>query len=232
MDSGIYKNAEVLNKTKHENLKIGHIDNYKYASDLKDCIISVSEFFAASCSQPIVFAQSDTGEYLAASILGLEDKQNHFVDDKGKWKTGEYVPAYVRRYPFVFAKVQDDFALAVDMDCDQVSEQGEGQFIFEDGESSSFTNGVMKFLQDHQSDHVRTQSFIKKLADFDLLEEASAQVSKSGESYTVAGFKRVSEERFNALNQEQVFDLHRSGYYKLIVAHLMSMQNFGKLLEN
>ena len=128
--------------------------------------------------------------------------------------------------------MKDDFALAVDMDCDQVSDATEGQLIFENGKSSAYTDGVMKFLQDYQNDHVQTQNFIKKLADMDLLEDASAQVNKSGKSFTVAGFKRINEERFNGLDKAQVFDLHRSGYYKLIVAHLMSMQNFSKLLAS
>lgn len=231
MESGIYRNAEVLNKSKHEGLKVGQIDNFKYAAKIKDCVISVSEFYAVSRSQPIVFAQSDTGDYLAVSVLGLQENKNHFVNKNGKWKVGEYVPAYVRRYPFVFAKVKDDFALAVDMDCEQVSEGIEGQSIYHDGKASDYTTGVMKFLQEHQNDYVRTQEFIKQLADLDLLEDASAQVNKKGESVTVAGFKRINEEKFNALDQEQVFKLHRNGYYKLIVAHLMSMHNFGKLIK-
>ena len=64
MESGIYRNAEVLNKNKHEGLKVGQIDNFKYAAKIKDCVISVSEFYAASRSQPIVFAQSEPGDYL------------------------------------------------------------------------------------------------------------------------------------------------------------------------
>ena len=231
MESGMYKNAEILDKNKHEMLKVGQIENYKYASKLKDCVISVSEFYAASRSQPIVFAQSDTGEYLAVTLLSLEQNKNHFVNKNGKWKVGEYVPAYVRRYPFVFAKVKDEFALAVDMNCAQVSTEVDGQPIFENGKASAFNDGVMNFLNDHQNDYLRTQAFIQKLADMDVLEEASAQVNQSGESFTVAGFKRINEEKFNALDKEQIFELHHLGYYKLVVAHLMSLHNFGKLLK-
>ncbi len=232
MKSGIYNKPEVLDKTKHEGLKVAPINNFSYAAELKDSPISLSEFYAASASQPIVFAQSDSGENLAISILGLEENQNYFVNDKGEWKAGEYIPAYVRRYPFAFAKMNgEDFALAIDMDCDQVGGDVEGQSIFEAGEASSYAQGVMSFLKEHQNDSLRTQAFIGKLDEMNLLEDASAEVNKSGESFTVAGFKRINEKRFNELDQEQVYELHSNGYYKLIVAHLMSLRNFGKLLK-
>ena len=36
-------------------------------------------------------------------ILGGEKDQNLYLDDAGKW-TARYIPAFVRRYPFVFAQ--------------------------------------------------------------------------------------------------------------------------------
>jgi hypothetical protein len=37
------------------------------------------------------------------AILGLKTDQNSYLDSEGRWKA-RYLPAFVRRYPFVFSQ--------------------------------------------------------------------------------------------------------------------------------
>ncbi len=39
---------------------------------------------------------------MPAVLLGIRDQENLYVDDNGAWNA-KYIPAFVRRYPFVFS---------------------------------------------------------------------------------------------------------------------------------
>jgi hypothetical protein len=71
---------------------------------------------------------------------------------------------------------------------------------------------------------------IKMLDDKGLLEDATAKMVQNGEPVNLTGFMRVNEERLSALGNSEVLDLIKSGAYKWVVAHLMSLSNFNKLL--
>ena len=118
----MYKNIKLVSK-EDKNLKVDAIKSFRYAKELTQSIITVDEFFRASKSAPIVFAKDEASEYFATAILGLEKDKNSFVNGKGEWKKGEYIPAYARRYPFIFVQDKDTFALAYDANCKEVNEK-------------------------------------------------------------------------------------------------------------
>ena len=231
MALGIYKNVEVLNKDTHKSLKIDELKGFDYAKELRDCVISLSEFYQSAKSQPIVFSKNDQGEYFAVALMGLKEQKNLFVQEDGSWKPGEYVPAFIRRYPFVFVSSGEQLVLAVDTDCPAVNED-QGQMLFdEEGEVTAYTEKVMEFMLEYQQSNAQTQVFIQTLDELDLLETASAELNQEGEKLTFTGFSRINEKKFNDLNDEDTLKLVRSGYYKLVTAHLMSLTNFSKLMS-
>jgi len=232
MELGIYSNLKVLNKDEDKTIRIKALEKFSFAASLRDCVITSDEFYASSKSFPIVFAKSDAGDFFATAIMGLKEERNIFVNEDGSWREGEYMPAFLRRYPFVFVEHEDVLALAVDMDCDAVNKKSGERLFDKEGESTDYAKQVMQFMEGFQISNQRTQALVAKLVELDLLEDARAEiVSKDNEAFTFTGFQRVSEEKLDALSDEAILDLVRSGYYKLIMAHLMSLNNFGKLLE-
>lgn len=231
MQFGIYKDVQLLNNEADRELKIDEINGFDYASNLRDCVITTDEFFEAAKSQPIVFAKnSESGEFFATALLGLKKEKNLFVKADESWCEGEYIPAFIRRYPFIFVQQGEQLALALDRDHPAVGAD-EGQALFDEaGERTEYTEKVLAFMQLYQLANARTQVLIRKLDEMGLLEEATAQIRQEGEQFSFTGFMRVNEEKLNALSDEQTLDLVRDGSYKWVVAHLMSLSNFNKLI--
>ncbi len=234
MELGMYKNVKVLDKNEDASLRIKELNNCEFAKNLRDCAITIDEFYECCKSQPIVFAKNEEGEYFSLAIMGIEEGTNLFVDaDDFSWQKNEYLPAFVRRYPFVFAEGADGtLALAVDMDSKAVNKKsGEALFDKESQEPTEYTQSVMNFLEEYQVSHNRTKEMVKALDDLELLEDATAEINLSGSSYSFTGFLRVNEERLNELDDEATLSLVRSGYYKLVLAHLLSLKNFARRLN-
>ena len=163
--------------------------------------------------------------------MGLISEKNLFTSEDGSWRAGEYVPAFVRRYPFIYIQHSgDSLTLAVDHGHKAVNKR-KGEALFNvDGEPSTYTERVIDFLNQYQEANHRTQAMIKMLDEKGLLEDATAKMVQNGEPVNLTGFKRVNEARLSELSDTEVLDLIKSGAYKWVVAHLMSLSNFQKLL--
>ena len=193
--------------------------------------ITIKEFYEACKSQPIVFTKSENGEFLAQALLGLDKDKNNFVSKNGDWLKGKYIPAFVRRYPFIFSKIDDKFALAIDEDSNVLNEETGESLFDEKGEASSYLANVMKFMEEYQDQITRTQILAKLLDELGLLEPARVDGNVKGKEFSLTGFLKVNEEKFNALDDDKVLELVKSGTYKLVTAHLISLSNFGSLSQ-
>src|SRR6185295_13483132 len=166
-----YDNPIALNSETHRNLKIKPSgEGLKFSRNTNSVMLAGIEFPEASKHFPIVFAKVTDQLVLPLAMLGFRDMENLFVDADGQW-TGEYVPAYIRRYPFVLAKAGTGPQLTV---CIDESYPGfgadEGQPLFDaKGESTDYLKGVLAFLQDYQAQLERTGIFLKTLRELDLL---------------------------------------------------------------
>src|SRR5690606_14214931 len=97
---------------------------------------------------PIVFA---AGDGFPVAVLGL-DRDNSFVSGD-TWAEGTYIPAYVRRYPFVFVdRSNDSFVLAIDRAAPHLVEGGDiGEPLFADGEPTGLVTNILDFCRDFHS---------------------------------------------------------------------------------
>lgn len=231
MSNGIYKDVRIINREDDKKLKVVPIEGFSYASEVGSCIITGAEFFTAAKSQPVVFAKNEQGEYLALAVMGLKNETNLFVKADGTWRDNEYIPAFIRRYPFIYVQHEsDELSLAIDHNNKAVNKR-KGEAIFDsEGEPTEYTKKVLNFLDQYQQSSHQTQAMIKILDEKGLLEDATAKIVKNGSEVELTGFKRVNEENLSALDDTDVLELIKSGAYKWIVAHLMSLSNFQKLL--
>jgi hypothetical protein len=222
-----YRRPELLTPTQHGNLRI-KTGGHGFAREANAVPLAAIEFGAAMRHYPIVFA---AGDGYPIAVLGL-DRINCFVAGE-EWEKATYVPAYVRRYPFVFAdSAQDTLTLAIDRDADNVVEDGEeGELLFEDGKPTEVVSNVMAFCRDFHGAHIQTDAFVEAIAAHDLLvpHHADAKLA-SGGLMTLSGFKVVDRPRFEALSDEIVLAWHRKGWLPLIHFHLLSLDRFADLL--
>jgi hypothetical protein len=229
----IYESAVPVSRARHENLSVQVGDDYSFSKSVNSVPLIAVEFPHVAAEYAIVFAGNETA-VMPAVILGLRGNENLYLTDKNTW-SAKYIPAFIRRYPFVFSS-QDDgkrFTLCIDEQFPGFNREGKGQRLFgEDGKPSAYTDNVLKFLQEYQAQFQRTQAFCKKLKELDLLEPMQAQVTTgSGEKLSLSGFMAVSRERLKKLSAETLAQLASTDELELIYLHLQSMRNFNLMRE-
>lgn len=199
--------------------------------------ISHSEFVPAGRHYPIVFISGDGKSYSAAAVVGMNAKENLFVDD-GRWQGDFYMPAYARRYPFCMAKVnvnkveQKNRLICVEQSA--IDDKGEALFDAK-GEPSDKWKQLERLLGEYEADLERTREMCAILADYGLLEpftlQAKLKPEKGGTSMQLGGMHRVAEKNIENLNAAQLKNLVRRGILARIYVHLLSLEHFGRLLD-
>ena len=190
------------------------------------------EFTEAAREYPIVFAQVGA-KVVPVALLGMRNAENLFVDDKGNW-TARYIPAFVRRYPFVLAEAGDSGQSVVCVDEGYLGfNQADGELLFnEQGEPTPVLKQAIDFLEEYQRQYVRTEAFVKRLQDNDLLMALNAKVDvKGGQQFALTGLLAVDEKKLLALSDEQALELYRSGELAWIYCHLMSLGTMGSMVD-
>jgi hypothetical protein len=201
--------------------------------------ISHTEFQPIARHYPIVFTTGDAGKpYAAVAVVGLSAGENLFYSN-GSWASGAYIPAYARRYPFCMAKEnlnkveQKDRLICVEKSwLDE--ERGEAMFDA-GGNPSDKWKGVERLLSEYEADLERAREMCAILADYGLLEpfsmQATLKAEKGGGSMQMTGMHRVAEKNLENLNAAQLKNLMRKGYLARVYMHLLSLENFGRLLD-
>jgi hypothetical protein len=230
----IYRNPIFLNSVAHKSLRVAPVGNYRFAGALNSVLIVGQEFLEAAKLYPLVFTKGETGEIVPVAMLGLRNEENLFVGKDGNWREGTYIPAYVRRYPFILASnVGQDgsFAVCVDSHYEGFgSEKGMPLFDERGGETPEFRK-IIEFLRNFQNQYENTRDLVKLLEEYRLFKEISANITlPAGEKIGVGGLMMVDEEAMFKLDDERIIHLFRVGYLAWIYAHLYSLSNFRSLM--
>lgn len=218
-----YKSLAPLDPRKHANLRLKSKGDYGFARDSNMMPLLCIEFGMAQKSYPIVFTKN--APHLPMALAGFEQGKNPMVREDGGWTAGRYLPAYLRRYPFILVPIStesDKLALCLDEQSGLFEEGAEGLFF--DGEKATEkTDGIITFCREFDRQMTLTQSFSARMADLGLLEETRIRVSQGGRNTELQGFMAISEKKLNALDAETFESLRPNGYLPVIYAHLMSL---------
>lgn len=227
----LYSNPVALNHTAHAELKIAPLKSFKYASGINSAAITLSEVPTASRNYPIVFA-GEGENAVPAVVLGYSGQKNAFVDDEGKWREGHYVPAYIRRYPFIFFENPEtqQLTLCIDLDAENVGTE-EGEPIFEGTEPTEAAKKALAFCEQFQREMAVTRAVMKAIDEAGILAEKSATVTlPDGKRHQVRGFRIIEEQKFLALDDEAFLKLRKAGALPVIYSHLLSMRAWTNIL--
>ena len=224
----IYDQVERVNSERHRGWSVKANNNFDFARDVNHVPVTVIEFRNAAKEYPVVFASGSENEVVPIVVMGLGDKENLYVDDKGKWQA-KYVPAFVRRYPFVFSSFDDGLTLTLCIDekfagCNQ---DGLGEQLFDDeGNKTQYLTNVLEFLKQYQASFQQSVQFCKRLKELDLLENVEATLTPpDGQAIVLKGFLAIDRNKFKALPDETLAELVKSGEMELIYTHLVSLRN-------
>jgi hypothetical protein len=238
INSALYRDPQMLNPALHRNKRLRGPSDFSVTKNMHAVFLTATEFPQAATEYPIIFV--NTGERLPngkpmispVALLGLTANENLRLQD-GQW-TARYLPAFLRRFPFLTALIEGSDAPSVFVDAAwEGFNDVDGERLFDDeGQPTETLKRVIEFLQRFDDEQGRTRLFCQRLVDLDILKEMTADATlHNGESLKVEGFMSVDEDKLGQLPDATVVELHRNGMLMLLNAHLMSLANIRDLVE-
>lgn len=229
----LYVNAQAVNKTRHKNLCVRTGSDMSFAKNTNSVPLMAVEFPHAAGEYAIMFAGSEE-KPIPVVVMGFKENENRYIDEDKQWRA-QYIPAFVRRYPFVFSSDDEGktLTLCIDEDFEGCNEEGHGERLFDaDGERTLFLNNSLKFLEEYQAHFYRTEAFCATLKELDLLEPVTARfTTPEGEQRNLTGIFSVSRKKLKELSGEDLEKLHKSDALELIYLHLHSSRNLQTMLQ-
>jgi hypothetical protein len=234
----LYRRPIALDPAQHLSKKLLPLVDFSIARELHAVHITATEFPQAALEFPIVFVETGASDgagrpvMTPAALLGLSHGENLYVDG-GRWDA-RYIPAYIRRYPFLTATLPGANGVNVLVD-EAWSGFGEhaGEPLFEaDATPAPALRRTMDFLERYEHEAERTRAFCERLRRLGVLKEMKADATlPNGEKVSVDGFHTVDEARLRAFPDDTVLELWRNGMLMLIQVHLLSIVNIRHLVN-
>lgn len=179
---------------------------------------------------PIAF--SPDGNATPVAILGLRDNENLFLNADNTWEENVYIPAYIRRYPFIFSELPDgeQLTLCLDMSDGVIDKKGDQKFFDADGKPSELAQNALEFCKSYHAAAQQTVEFSKALADSGLLIEREAQINVAGNRrINFSGFQIIDEQKLAALDDATFLEWRKKGWLPFLYAHLFSGAQWQRL---
>jgi hypothetical protein len=223
----LYNQIEPLNSQQHGSLKVRGLSTLPALANLHAIPVTVDEFAAAQRHYPIIFSVGE--ESVPLALMGLNEGVNTFVGEDGKpLEQNIYMPAYLRRYPFMLARLRpdsDDLSLCFDPTAGAVGEFEDGQPLFDGENPSEATNTILQFCEQFEQAGQRTQMFMSELSKAGLIMDGEVAIQPEGfdQPFVYRGFRMIDEEKFRELRGDELRKMNQNGMLPLIYAHLFSL---------
>lgn len=238
INSALYREPVLLEPARHRGLRIGTLADFSIARTMHGVFLAATEIPQAAMEYPVVFVHTgvrdDAGRATVSPIalLGLTQGENLYVEGP-RWDA-RYIPAFIRRYPFLTANLRGTPAPGVmlDMAWSGVSST-EGEPLFDaDAQPAPALQRAIEFLERFDTEAQRTQMFCTRLVELDLLKEMKADATlPDGATLSVDGFFTIDDEKLRALPEAAVLEMHRNGMLALLNLHLASTTHLRAMVE-
>jgi hypothetical protein len=232
----LYNNPEPLDLQRHAKLGVRRVPMpFGFAANQHFVPLNVNEFGPAGVIYPIIFAGES---YTPLAVLGLRPEENLFIDRQGAYRAGCYIPAFLRRYPFIGALDNSGqrVIICIDRGSDLVTEDNPDLMLFENGEATEYTKACVEFCSQFDTDRARTESFVAMLKELDLFEPKQTTYNprnsdgSSGQPVLISEYFAVSETRLRELSPDQLVRLRDTGALSQIYNHLHSLYLWDRLI--
>jgi len=223
----LYNALEPLNATQHSKMKVRPILRMPQVARTHAIPVTVDEFTLVQRHYPIVFSVGDNP--IPIALMGLNEGVNVFLDPDGRpIDTTTYIPAYVRRYPFLLAKLNpesDELSLCFDPTTEAVGEFDDGQPLFDGDQPSDATKAILEFCEQFETAGQRTAAFMEDVKKSGLLMDGEVAIQPEGyqQPFIYRGFQMIDEEKLRELRGDELRKMNQNGMLPLLYAHLFSL---------
>jgi len=231
-----YKRPEPLSLENHRELGVKQIASpFSFLKTAHAVPITVSEFGVAATCFPIIFVGP---EKTPVAVMGVRQNENEYVDSNGQPDPDVYLPAFARRYPFVFASdpKSDRLLLCVDTAAEMVTSSPDVKF-FDGDQASKFTQDAVEFCKEFERQRRATVEFVEMLDQASLFEQKSVAFTprdadgNAGQTQKIADYWAISEDGLNALPEPKFQDIRNTGALAAVYAHMVSLMNWQRLIQ-
>ncbi len=228
----LYSALEPLNSTQHAGMKVRRLDRLPTIPHAIPA--TVDEFALLQRHYPIVFSVGEVPVPLA--LMGLNEGVNVFFDESKLIDDNAYVPAYLRRFPFLLARLRqdsDELSLCFDPTSGAVGHFDEGEDLFDGAEPSATTKAILQFCEQFETAGQRTSAFVDELRKTGLLMDGEVAIQPEGaeQPFIYRGFQMVDEEKFREVRGDELRRMNQNGMLALIYAHLFSLSQIREVFS-
>ncbi|MCB9988415.1 MAG: SapC family protein [Rhodospirillales bacterium] len=225
-----YTSPTPLDAKKHADMGLKKDFGFGFTRGVNAVPVNMIEMPQICHFYPIAFSPDQNATPVA--LLGLRDNENLFLNDKDQWLEHSYIPAYIRRYPFIFSEMPDSeqLTLCIDMNDSVVDSASDQKFFDAEGKASALSQNALEFCKSYHAAAQQTQEFSKALANSGLLVERSAEINVGGDKkISFSGFRIIDEQKLAELSDEDFMEWRRKGWLPFIYAHLFSGSQWQRL---
>ena len=234
-----YQALEPVNVTQHGKMKVRQVLKMGQIGTAHAIPVTVDEFGLAQRHYPIVFSIGD--QPIPIALMGLNEGVNVFLDADGRpLDPAVYIPAYIRRYPFMLARLRpesDELSLCFDPTSEAVGDFAEGEALFDGDQPSEATKAILQFCEQFEAAGQCTGAFVEELKSSDLLMDGEVAIQPTGfeQPFIYRGFRMVDEDKLKNLRGDELRKMNQNGMLALIFAHLFSLSQmrevFGRQMQ-
>ncbi|UUR08789.1 SapC family protein [Sphingomonas glaciei] len=223
----LYTQLEPVSSQQHGTMKVRGLQALPAAANVHAIPLTVDEFALAQRHYPIIFSAGEDPVPLA--LMGLNEGVNTFIDAEGQPIDRQgYLPAYLRRYPFLLARLNseaDELSLCVDPTSGAVGDFEDGQPLFDGDQPSDATKAILQFCEQFEEAGQRTGLFMAELKKAGLLMDGEVAIQPEGveQPFIYRGFQMVDEEKLRELRGDELRKMNQNGLLPLLFAHLFSL---------
>jgi hypothetical protein len=220
-----YQNPTPLDKQKHSDITLKRQENYNFAADVNSVPVAGFELFECSRHFPVFFFKNANDVYLPLALLSLRT-QGHDLGEK--WEDA-YVPAYIRRYPFMLS---EEGMVIIDADADHFK-SSEGDKLFEgEGEPTDALKEIVGFLQSLDKGYKATEEFCTQLKEKDLFKNSDRSVRINDAAINLNDLYVIDEKKMHeVLSEQEVNEWFKKGWLAWAHAHLHSLGAIGQIVK-
>jgi len=188
---------------------------------------------------PILFTNET--KPMPIALVGLVGDDNLFVAPSAAdpavagWTAGQYVPGYVRRYPFILMDTgeADRFTVCVDAEGLVGPDDAGAIALFDaEGKPSAALQERAEYCRAYHAGYVKTREWVDALQAADLLIEHQANITINNDrTFTFSGFQVIDFAKLAALPDETFLEWRRRGWLAPIYLHQASLLNWDRLIS-
>ncbi len=217
---------KILDKNRQRYFKYTPIKTFDFAKSMDFIPITFSEAKELCCHFPIVITENSGIAVLAILAKGVGGRGVTAIKENGSF-AGKYIPAFLRRYPFVWVKEAENDTLHLAYE----SESGcfdapTGERIFDDeGNPAKILEQIVELMSGIEKEMTITQNILHTLKEREIIQPVNFVAGEGDEAKKVSYFSAINREKLIEQDDDFLLTTLKNGWMEMIELHLLSLSH-------